>query len=33
MSITALGVYLSSNPNFFSVSKFEQMVIDGFLDD
>ena len=33
MSITALGVYLSSNPNFFSVSKFEELIVEGNLDD
>lgn len=31
MSITALGVYLSSNPNFFNVSKFEELIVDGFV--
>ena len=31
MSITALGVYLSTNPNFFNVSKFEELLIDGLV--
>ena len=33
MSITALGVYLSSNPNFFNVSKFEELIVDGYVGD
>ena len=31
MSITALGVYLSSNPNFFNVSKFEELIVGGYV--